>query len=145
MMEPLKIILENFPHKGAIKVSVPNFPNKPEAGFHEVTLNDVIYIERSDFMEVFGILVKKKTINAMFIELQVGDKGFRRLTKQQAVGLRHAGFVLEVTKVEKDANNEIVQVTCKCSEVDKVEVKPRAFIHWVSDPEVVEIRLYSKL
>lgn len=76
---------------------------------------------------------------------QVGDKGFRRLTNTQSVGLRHVGYVLEVIKVEKGANNEIIEVKCKCVEVEKVETKPRAFIHWVSDPEEIEIRLYSRL
>ncbi|XP_050517248.1 probable glutamine--tRNA ligase [Diabrotica virgifera virgifera] len=125
VLEPLKITIENFPHSKPIAVSVPNFPSKPELGNHDVILNRTIYIEKSDFMEV-------------------GDKGYRRLTKTQSVGIRHAGLVLEVTDVKKDGNG-IKEVICKCTEVDQVKSKPKAFIHWVSDPQEIEVRLYSPL
>ncbi|XP_072399893.1 probable glutamine--tRNA ligase [Diabrotica undecimpunctata] len=125
VLEPLKITIENFPHSKPIALSVPNFPSKPELGSHDVILNRTIYIEKSDFMEI-------------------GDKGYRRLTKTQSVGIRHAGLVLEVTDVKKDGNN-IKEVICKCTEVDKVKTKPKAFIHWVSDPQEIEVRLYSPL
>ncbi|CAH1113355.1 unnamed protein product [Psylliodes chrysocephalus] len=125
VLEPLKITIENLPNDKPITVSVPNFPSKPELGNHNVTLENTIYIESSDFMEV-------------------GDKGYRRLTKTQPVGMRHAGFVLEVTGIKKN-NSTIIEVICKCTEVDKVKTKPKAFIHWVSDPQEIEIRLYSSL
>lgn len=125
VLEPLKITIENFPHDKPITVSVPNFPSKPELGSHNVTLDRTIYIENSDFMEV-------------------GDKGYRRLTKSQPVGIRHAGFVLEVTDVKKDGS-DIKEVICKCTEVEKVTSKPKAFIHWVSDPQEIEVRLYTSL
>lgn len=126
VLDPLKITINNFPHKQAVKVSVPNFPNNPELGMHEVVFDKVIYIEKSDFMEV-------------------GDKGYRRLTKDQPVGLRHAGFVLTVDSIKKSNNGQIEEVICKCIEVDKASSKPKAFIHWVSNPITVEIRLYSPL
>lgn len=52
VLEPLKIKIDNFPQKGAINVKVPNFPNQTDSGFHEVTFNNIIYIEKTDFMEV---------------------------------------------------------------------------------------------
>lgn len=52
VLEPLKIKLDNFPQKGAMKVNVPNFPNQADCGFHEVIFSNVIYIEKTDFMEV---------------------------------------------------------------------------------------------
>ncbi|XP_056630612.1 probable glutamine--tRNA ligase isoform X2 [Diorhabda sublineata] len=125
VLEPLKITIENFPHGKPITVAVPNFPSKPELGSHNVTLDRTIYIENSDFMEV-------------------GDKGYRRLTRSQSVGIRHAGFVLEVIDVKKDGST-IKEVICKCTEVIKVKSKPKAFIHWVSDPREIEIRLYTSL
>ncbi|XP_057662454.1 probable glutamine--tRNA ligase isoform X2 [Diorhabda carinulata] len=125
VLEPLKITIENFPHGKSITVAVPNFPSKPELGSHNVTLDRTIYIENSDFMEV-------------------GDKGYRRLTRSQSVGIRHAGFVLEVIDVKKDGST-IKEIICKCTEVDKVKSKPKAFIHWVSDPREIEIRLYTSL
>lgn len=125
VLEPLKIIIENFPtdHK---EVTVPNFPSKPELGFHKVNFEKVIYIEKSDFME-----------NA--------DKGYRRLTTTQSVGLRHAGYVIDVTKINKDSNGTIVELICKCTDVDKIKTKPKAFIHWVSKPTTIEVRVYDML
>lgn len=52
VLEPLKITIENFPAQERLNVDVPNFPNLPEHGAHTVVFNKVIYIEKSDFMEV---------------------------------------------------------------------------------------------
>lgn len=52
VLEPLKITIENFPAETPIEIEVPNFPNKPDDGSHKVTFNKVIYIEKTDFMEV---------------------------------------------------------------------------------------------
>ena len=62
------------------KFSVPDFPDSPEKGCHDVGFSDTIYIERADFKEK-------------------GEKGYRRLTMDQEVGLKHAGMVLKATKV----------------------------------------------
>lgn len=125
VLDPLKITIENYPHDKPIQIPVPNFPSKPEKGTHNVAFDKVIYIERNDFMEI-------------------GDKGYRRLTKTQTVGLRHAGFVLEVSEIKKD-NNHVTEIVCKCMEVDKAPEKPKAFIHWVSKPVDIEVRLYGPL
>lgn len=145
VLEPLKIIIENFPSKTLLKIQVPNFPNKPELGSHSVTFGNVIYIERSDFMEVSYFQNFSTDFSDIISEFQAGDKGYRRLTKTQAVGLRHAGYTLEVTKVEKNVDGEITHLVCKCTDVEKVATKPKAFIHWVSDPEKIEVRLYLPL
>ncbi|XP_066256196.1 probable glutamine--tRNA ligase isoform X1 [Euwallacea similis] len=126
VLDPLKITIENYPYPGPKQLSVPDFPNKPESGNHNVIFDRVIYIEKSDFMEE-------------------SDKGYRRLTKSQPVGLRHAGFVLDVTEVKKLPSGEVAEVVCKCSETEKGTVKPKAFIHWVADPIEIEVRLYSAL
>lgn len=53
--------------------------------------------------------------------------------------------MLEVTDVKKDVFDVVTEVVCKCVEVDKAPARPKAFIHWVGDPQEVEIRLYSSL
>jgi len=126
VLDPLKITMENYPQNKPIDVSVPNFPSKPELGSHNVTFDKVIYIEGNDFMEV-------------------ADKGYRRLTPGQSVGLRHAGYILEVKKVEKDSAGKVTGLICTCVEVEKATSKPKAFIHWVSNPLEVEVRLYESL
>lgn len=57
VLEPLKITIENLPNDKPITVSVPNFPSKPELGNHNVTLENTIYIESSDFMEVTYLML----------------------------------------------------------------------------------------
>ncbi len=44
VLEPLKVTIKNFPESKAIKVKVPDFPNDPEKGSHEIRL---IFIEKS--------------------------------------------------------------------------------------------------
>ncbi|KAK9736174.1 tRNA synthetases class I (E and Q), anti-codon binding domain [Popillia japonica] len=126
ILEPLKIVIENYPHNGPLKVPVPNFPSQPEFGSHDVVLDKIIYIEKTDFMEV-------------------GSKGYRRLTTTQNVGLRHAGLVLHVTEVVKDSAGDIIEIKCKCTNADDVNEKPKAFIHWVSAPVKIEVRIYQRL
>lgn len=77
--------------------------------------------------------------------LQVADKGYRRLSLQQKVGLRHAGYILETVSVKKTDADEVEEVVCKCVKVEEASVKPKAFIHWVSNPIDIEVRLYKPL
>uniref|UniRef100_A0A667Y0G0 glutamine--tRNA ligase n=1 Tax=Myripristis murdjan TaxID=586833 RepID=A0A667Y0G0_9TELE len=71
--------------------------------------------------------------------------GYKRLTPEQPVGLRHAGYVIFVQRVIKDSQGKVValEVTC-CSSTETAE-KPKAFIHWVSQPLKCEVRLYERL
>ncbi|KAL3270551.1 hypothetical protein HHI36_021089 [Cryptolaemus montrouzieri] len=126
VLEPLKITLENFPSNKAIQLEIPKFPDNPESGIRNATLDKVIFIERTDFMEE-------------------GIKGFRRLTKSQPVGLKYAGLVLSVTKIVKDNKGVITEVVCKCVDVKEASEKPKAFIHWVSNPIEVRVNLFSPL
>lgn len=52
VLEPIKLTVKNFPHEKPVKLIVPNFPNEPERGHHEVTFDEIVYIEASDFKEV---------------------------------------------------------------------------------------------
>lgn len=127
VLHPLKVTIK----KGGIqskKLSVPDFPDNPEKGSHEITFSSVIYIEKDDFMET-------------------GEKGYRRLTKDQAVGLRYAGYVLKLLKVaKKDENGQPLEIEVEATPVDQVESKPKAFIHWVDgESQEVEVRLYDRL
>ncbi|XP_045465828.1 probable glutamine--tRNA ligase [Harmonia axyridis] len=126
VIEPLKIAIENFPHNKPVSIEVPKFPNNPELGSRTAILDRIIYIERTDFMEE-------------------GIKGFRRLTKSQCVGLRYAGLVLNVRKIIKDHDGLVSEVICKCIEVKDAPDKPKAFIHWVSNPMEIQVNLFSPL
>ncbi|CAH2238779.1 jg11657 [Pararge aegeria aegeria] len=125
VLEPLKITVTNFPSDKPISIQVPDFPNEPEKGSHNVVLDKVLYIEATDFKET-------------------PEKGYRRLTPTQSVGLRHAGYVLKVAKVIKDRAGNISEVECTAESTESSE-KPKAFIHWVSQPITVQVRLYEPL
>ena len=53
VLEGIKVIIENFPHNSAIEIDVPNFPNDESKGFHKVDFDKVVYIDSTDFQEVF--------------------------------------------------------------------------------------------
>ncbi|XP_033606818.1 probable glutamine--tRNA ligase [Cryptotermes secundus] len=125
VLEPLKVKIVNFPLPKTTDIQVPNFPSDPQQGFHFVPFSEELYIERTDFKEV-------------------GDKGYRRLTPNQPVGLRHSGYVIAVSRVLKDSGGNVVALEVKC-EPASVRERPKAFIHWVSQPLNIEVRLYERL
>ncbi|XP_055594275.1 probable glutamine--tRNA ligase [Uranotaenia lowii] len=125
VLEPLKVTLKNFPYTEPFEITVPDFPSEPEKASHSIWLDKVIFIEKSDFSEN-------------------PEKGYRRLTPNQPVGLRYAGFVIKVVDVVKDANGTIKEIVCNCEHSEATE-KPKAFIQWVSNPTEIEVRLYEKL
>lgn len=125
VLEPLKITITNFPTSAPTTVTVPDFPSEPGKGSHSVNFDKVIYIEGSDFKET-------------------PEKGYRRLAPNQTVGLRHAGYVVKVSKVIKNSTGQVQELECTCETTDKAE-KPKAFIHWVAKPLPVEVRLYEAL
>ena len=103
VLRPLKLNIK----KGGIKkrkISIPDFPDTPEKGSHEIAFSDVIYIEKDDFMEV-------------------GDKGYRRLTKDQHVGLRYANYVVKfLNVVKKDSKGEPLEIDVEAVSVDQVGI-----------------------
>ncbi|XP_052758353.1 probable glutamine--tRNA ligase isoform X2 [Galleria mellonella] len=125
ILEPLKVKIINFPSEGPIAVNVPDFPNEPDKGSHKVVFSKVVYIEATDFKEN-------------------PEKGYRRLTPTQSVGLRHAGYILKVSKLIKDDSGKLIEIECTAETTETAE-KPKAFIHWVSEPISVEVRLYEPL
>ncbi|XP_076313603.1 glutaminyl-tRNA synthetase [Tachypleus tridentatus] len=125
VLEPLKVTIVNFPHTSCIQIEVPNFPADPSKGSHMVTFGKVIYIEESDYREI-------------------PEKGYRRLTLEQPVGLRYTGYVILFQKAIKDSTGRVTEIEVTCKKVLDLE-KPKAFIHWVSEPLACEVRLYERL
>ncbi|KAB7502360.1 hypothetical protein Anas_13406 [Armadillidium nasatum] len=121
----LRIEILNFPFSSTHNVTVPNIPGIEEKGTHSVPFDKTIWIESSDFREQ-------------------EEKGYRRLTNTQAVGLRHAGFILKVESIVRKNTGEIEHLNALIEPVTE-ENKPKAFIHWVSNPVSCEVCLYEKL
>uniref|UniRef100_A0A8C8MB24 Glutamine--tRNA ligase n=1 Tax=Oncorhynchus tshawytscha TaxID=74940 RepID=A0A8C8MB24_ONCTS len=123
VLEPLKVTIANLPEGIRNDVRVPDFPANEFMGSHVIPFTRTIFIEQSDFRE----------------------KGYKRLTPDQPVGLRHAGYVISVQKVIKDAQGRAVELEVHCCSSNEAAEKPKAFIHWVSEPQKCEIRLYERL
>lgn len=123
VLEPLKVTIENFDEK--VKLNVANFPQDPSKGSHAISFGKTIYIEQTDFKEVT-------------------EKGFRRLTPDQSVGLKYAGLVITLKNVIKDSSGNVTELLVNC-EPTETAPKPKAFIHWVSSPLTCEVRLYERL
>ncbi|EGW10485.1 glutamine--tRNA ligase [Cricetulus griseus] len=125
VLEPLKVVITNFPAPKPLDIQVPNFPADETKGFHQVPFASTVFIERTDFKEE-------------------SEPGYKRLALGQPVGLRHTGYVIELQHVVKGSSGcvECLEVTCRRADSGE---KPKAFIHWVSQPLVCEIRLYERL
>ena len=127
VLEPLKVRIENFKELNLEKtLKVPDFPTDPsKESSHNISSGEVVYIEHSDYR-------------------MAAEKGFRRLTKDQPVGLKYLGLVLSITEEKKNPEGEIIELVVK-GELVNEQNKPKAFIHWVSNPVFAEVRLYEQL
>jgi glutaminyl-tRNA synthetase len=128
VLEPLKLIIQNFDELNLpLTVKVPDFPTDPAraAEEHTVAFDGIIYIEQSDFR-------------------LAGEKGFRRMSPEQYVGLKYIGLVLKFITATEDEKGNILEIVVR-GEPLTTENKPKAFIHWVAKPLFAEVRLYERL
>ncbi|KGK01367.1 MULTISPECIES: glutamine--tRNA ligase [unclassified Pseudoalteromonas] len=132
VLDPVKIVIENYEVDKVETLSVANHPNKEEMGRREVPFTREIFIEREDFRE------------------EANNK-FKRLVLDKEVRLRGA-YVIKAERVEKDDNGEITTIYCTydpetLGKNPSDGRKVKGVIHWVSAPESVtaEVRLYDRL
>ncbi|XP_073086676.1 glutamine--tRNA ligase isoform X4 [Manis javanica] len=125
VLESLPVIITNFPAAKSLYIQVPNFPADETKGFHQVPFGPTVFIERTDFKEE-------------------PEPGYKRLAWGQPVGLRHTGYIIELQCVVKGPSGCVESLEVTCRRADSGE-KPKAFIHWVSQPLTCEIRLYERL
>ncbi|TMO07283.1 glutamine--tRNA ligase [Pseudoalteromonas sp. S558] len=132
VLDPVKIVIENYDADKVEVLSVANHPNKEEMGRRDVPFTREIYIEREDFKE------------------EANNK-FKRLVLDKEVRLRGA-YVIKALRVEKDQNGEITTIFCTYDSETLGKNpsdgrKVKGVIHWVSAPESItaEVRLYDRL
>ena len=132
VLDPLKMVLENYPEGQVEEMEVPNNPEDPFAGSRRVPFTRELWIERDDFMEE---PVRK----------------FFRLAPGREVRLRSAYFVT-CREVVKDAAGRIVELRCTYDPATRGGDapdgrRPKATLHWVSAAHAVpaEVRLYDYL
>lgn len=132
VLEPVKIVIENYPQESVELLEAPNHPNRPEMGSREVPFAREIYIEAEDFREE-------------------ANKKFKRLVLGKEVRLRNA-YVIKAQRVEKDGQGNVITIFCEY-DADTLGKDPadgrkvKGVIHWVSAAHAVaaEIRLYDSL
>lgn len=133
VLDPLKLILDNYPEGQSEECSAPVHPKLPEMGRRVFPLSRELWIEREDFNEN-------------------PPKGYFRLFPGNKVRLRY-GYVIECTGVDKDADGNVIAVHAnylpdtKSGTPGADSVKVKGNIHWVSAPHAyeAEVRLYDRL
>jgi glutaminyl-tRNA synthetase len=133
VLDPVKLIITNYPAGDTELCHAPNHPLKPELGHRDLPFGRELWIEREDFMETPG-------------------KGYNRLYPGNLTRLKYA-YVVKCTGCEKDAAGNIVAVFCEYLPETKSgtpgadSVKVKGALHWVlaSRSCAAEIRLYDRL
>ena len=132
VLDPLKVVITNYPEGQAEMIEVENNPENPELGTREVPFTREVYIEREDFMEE---PVKK----------------FFRLAPGKEVRLKGAYFVT-CTDFVKDENGVVTEVHCTYDPETRGGNAPdgrkvKGTLHWVSATENVPAtaRLYDHM
>ncbi len=132
VVDPIKVIIDNYPDGQTDELEAANHPDKPEMGMRKVPFSKVLYIERDDFREV-------------------PPPKYYRLFPGQEVRLRYAYFI-KCVSVVKDANGEVTEVHCTYDPASRGGNSPdgrkvKSTIHWVSAEHALtfEARLYESL
>ncbi|RXJ74731.1 glutamine--tRNA ligase [Veronia nyctiphanis] len=132
VLDPVKVVIENFEEGSIETLSAPNHPNKPEMGEREVSFSRELWIEREDFREE-------------------ANKKYKRLVLGKEVRLRNA-YVVKAERCDKDADGNITTIYCTydAETLGKDPAdgrKVKGVIHWVSANAGLnaEFRLYDRL
>ena len=132
VLDPVKLIIDNYPEGQTEMLSIPNNLENPEMGEREVPFSRELYIEREDFMEN-------------------PPKKYFRLFPGNEVRLMGAYFVT-CTGFEKDENGNVTEIHCTYDPETKsgsgfTGRKVKGTIHWGSAPTAgkVECRLYENI
>ncbi len=132
VMNPVKVIIDNYPEGQTEMVELENNPEDSSAGTHSMPFSREIYIERDDFMEN-------------------PPKKFFRLAPDGEVRLKGA-YIVKCTGVDKDADGNIVAIHCTYDPDTRSGLpgsmrKVKGTLHWVNASTAVDAaaRLYDRL
>jgi glutaminyl-tRNA synthetase len=133
VLDPIRVIIDNYPDGQTEEFESPNHPQKPEMGSRTVPFAKVLYIERDDFLEN-------------------PPKKYKRLSPGREVRLRNA-YVVRCTGVARaGGTGEIEEIRCTYDPTTRSGPpadgrKVDGVIHWVSATHAAtaEVRLYDRL
>lgn len=132
VLDPVKLIITNYPDKQTEEMEAVNNPEREEDGTHTITFSRELWMERADFMED-------------------APKKFFRMTPGKEVRLKNA-YIVKCTGCKKDENGNITEVYAEYDPESKSGMegsnrKVKGTLHWVSVAHSVpaEVRLYDRL
>ena len=131
VLEPLKVIIDNYPADKTEQIEVERYPDHPEMGVSRLTFGREIYIEKSDFMKE-------------------PPKKYFRMFPGNEVRLKGAYF-LTCVSYEEDENGEVTALHCTYDPATRGGDSPdgrkvKGTIHWAGPDSVkAEVRLYGQL
>lgn len=134
VMDPVKLIIENYPEDSEEWLETENNPEDENAGVRKIPFSKELYIEREDF---------KEEANNKFFRLKLGGE----------VRLK-SGYIIKAERVEKNADGEITAIFASYdpksksgSGTEESLRKVKGTLHWVSAKHAlpVEVRIYENL
>jgi glutaminyl-tRNA synthetase len=133
VLNPLKVVIENYPEGQTEEVDVINNPEDPSAGTRKVPFGRELYIERDDFMEN-------------------PPKKFFRLSPGNEVRLRCAYFIKCTSAIKDPVTGDITELRATYDPATRGGDSPdgrkvKATLHWVSAAHArdAEVRVYDRL
>jgi glutaminyl-tRNA synthetase len=132
VVNPVKLVITNYPEGKTEELDAVNNPEDPEAGSHKITFSRELWIEREDFMED-------------------APKKYFRLTPGNEVRLKNA-YIVTCIGCKKDTEGNVEEVYAeyipqtKTGEAESNR-KVKGTIHWVSTSHAIkaEVRMYDRL
>ena len=134
VLDPVKLIIENYPEGKEEWLDAENNPEDETAGLRTLPFSKVLYIERDDF---------KEEANSKYFRLSLGKE----------VRLKNA-FIIKANSATKDSNGLISEIHCTYdpnslsgSKTPESLRKVKGTLHWVSKAHAVgaEVREYNRL
>ncbi|WP_369065579.1 glutamine--tRNA ligase/YqeY domain fusion protein [Burkholderia gladioli] len=133
VLDPLKLVIDNYPEGQTEDCAAPVHPHHPGRGVRTFPISRELWIEREDFQEV-------------------PPKGYFRLFPGNKVRLRY-GYVIECTGFDKDEQGKVTAVHCnyfpdsRSGTEGANAYKVKGTIHWLSAAAAVpaEVRIYDRL
>lgn len=134
VLDPVKLVITNYPEGQEEWLTTENNPEDPEAGTRDLPFGRELYIEREDFKEE-------------------ANRKFFRLTLNKEVRLKSA-YIIKGESVVKDAEGNITEIHCTYdpdsrsgSGTEASMRKVKGTLHWVSAAHAlpIEVRVYDRL
>ena len=132
VLQPLKVVLTNYPEDQEELMDAMNHPGRPELGTRQLPFSRELWIEQDDFMEE-------------------APRKFFRLKPGGEVRLRF-GYIIRCDEVVKNDAGDVIELRCSYdpdtrSGTGSSDRKVKGTIHWVSCRHAADatVRLYDRL